>query len=89
MPTLGKSYFCVKKIGLSEATVRTRLNRLIEKEYIQIVAVSNPIKLGFDIRSYRPRACARKRESVAGRGREQPRVRGRFEDIAQSLTLNG
>ncbi len=38
-----------KKIGLSEATVRTRLNRLIEEEYIQIVAVSNPIKLGFDI----------------------------------------
>jgi Lrp/AsnC family transcriptional regulator for asnA, asnC and gidA len=38
-----------KKIGLSEAMVRTRLNRLIEEEYIQIVAVSNPIKLGFDI----------------------------------------
>jgi Lrp/AsnC family transcriptional regulator for asnA, asnC and gidA len=38
-----------KNIGISEATVRTRLNRLIEEEYIQIVAVSNPIKLGFDI----------------------------------------
>ena len=38
-----------KKIGISEATVRTRLNRLIEEEYIQIVAVSNPIKLGFEI----------------------------------------
>jgi Lrp/AsnC family transcriptional regulator for asnA, asnC and gidA len=38
-----------KKIGISEATVRARLNRLIEEEYIQIVAVSNPIKLGFDI----------------------------------------
>lgn len=38
-----------KQIGLSEATVRTRLNRLIEEEYIQIVAVSNPIKLGFKI----------------------------------------
>jgi len=38
-----------KRIGVSEATVRTRLNRLIEEEYIQIVAVSNPIKLGFDI----------------------------------------
>jgi len=38
-----------KEIGLSEATVRTRLNRLIEEEYIQIVAVSNPIKLGFKI----------------------------------------
>jgi Lrp/AsnC family transcriptional regulator for asnA, asnC and gidA len=38
-----------KNIGISEATVRTRLNRLIEEEYIQIVAVSDPIKLGFDI----------------------------------------
>ncbi len=38
-----------KRIGISEATVRTRLNRLIEEEFIQIVAVSNPIKLGFDI----------------------------------------
>jgi Lrp/AsnC family transcriptional regulator for asnA, asnC and gidA len=38
-----------KKIGMSEATVRTRLNRLIQEEVIQIVAVSNPIKLGFKI----------------------------------------
>ena len=38
-----------KEIGISEATVRTRLNRLINEEYIQIVAVSNPIKLGFEI----------------------------------------
>jgi len=38
-----------KQISLSEATVRTRLNRLIEDGYIQIVAVSNPIKLGFKI----------------------------------------
>jgi Lrp/AsnC family transcriptional regulator for asnA, asnC and gidA len=38
-----------REIGISEATVRTRLNRLIKDEYIQIVAVSNPIKLGFKI----------------------------------------
>ena len=38
-----------KKIGISEGTVRTRLNRLIKEDYIQIVAVSNPMKLGFDI----------------------------------------
>jgi Lrp/AsnC family transcriptional regulator for asnA, asnC and gidA len=38
-----------KTIGISEATVRTRLNRLIKEEYIQIVAVSDPIKLGFEI----------------------------------------
>lgn len=38
-----------KKLGISEATVRTRLKRLIKDEYIQIVAVSNPFKLGFEI----------------------------------------
>jgi Lrp/AsnC family transcriptional regulator for asnA, asnC and gidA len=38
-----------KQIGISEGTVRTRLNRLIKEEYIQIVAVSNPMKLGFNI----------------------------------------
>ncbi len=38
-----------KKIGISEATVRSRLNRLTKEEYIQIVAVSNPLKLGFEV----------------------------------------
>ncbi len=38
-----------KKLKVSEATVRSRLSRLIKEEYIQIVAVSNPLKLGFDI----------------------------------------
>ena len=38
-----------KKLKISEATVRTRLKRLIDEEYIQIVAVSNPFKLGFKI----------------------------------------
>ncbi|MGB5985375.1 MAG: Lrp/AsnC family transcriptional regulator [Desulfobacterales bacterium] len=38
-----------KQVGVSEATVRTRVNRLIQEEFVQIVAVSNPIKLGFGI----------------------------------------
>lgn len=38
-----------KTIGISEATVRSRLARLIAEEYIQIVAVSNPLKLGFEV----------------------------------------
>jgi Lrp/AsnC family transcriptional regulator for asnA, asnC and gidA len=38
-----------KNIGISEATVRTRLNRLLDEEYIQVVAVSNPLKLGFEV----------------------------------------
>jgi Lrp/AsnC family transcriptional regulator, regulator for asnA, asnC and gidA len=38
-----------KKLKISEATVRSRLNRLIGEEIIQIVAVSNPMKLGFSM----------------------------------------
>lgn len=38
-----------KTIGISEATVRSRLQRLIQEEYIQIVAVSNPLKLGYAV----------------------------------------
>ena len=36
-----------KKIGIAESTVRIRLKRLISEGYIQIVAVSDPVKLGF------------------------------------------
>jgi len=38
-----------KKVGISEATVRSRLNRLIKEKIIQIVAVSDPLILGFGI----------------------------------------
>ena len=38
-----------KNVGISEATVRSRLDRLVKEDYIQIVAVSNPLKLGFKI----------------------------------------
>jgi len=38
-----------KTISVPEATIRYRLKKLIDKEYIQIVAAANPIKLGFGI----------------------------------------
>jgi Lrp/AsnC family transcriptional regulator for asnA, asnC and gidA len=38
-----------KELGIAETTARTRLKRLIRKEIINVVAVSNPIKLGFEI----------------------------------------
>lgn len=38
-----------KQLGISESTVRSRLKRLIDDEIIQIVAVSNPFKLGFEL----------------------------------------
>ncbi len=38
-----------RRIGISEATVRSRLQRLIREEILQVVAVSNPLKLGFGV----------------------------------------
>jgi Lrp/AsnC family transcriptional regulator, regulator for asnA, asnC and gidA len=38
-----------KALTVSEATIRGRIKRLIDDEIIQIVAVSNPLKLGFQI----------------------------------------
>lgn len=38
-----------KKIGIAESTVRTRLKRLIDENIIQIVALSNPYDLGFQV----------------------------------------
>jgi Lrp/AsnC family transcriptional regulator for asnA, asnC and gidA len=35
------------RIGLSEAAVRQRVNRLIENKVVQIVAVTDPLTLGF------------------------------------------
>jgi Lrp/AsnC family transcriptional regulator for asnA, asnC and gidA len=45
MPTVAMA----KALGISETTARSRLKRLIKEEVIKVVAVSNPIKLGFDI----------------------------------------
>lgn len=38
-----------RMLDISEATVRSRIKRLTEDEVIQIVAVSNPLKLGYEI----------------------------------------
>jgi len=38
-----------QKLGISEYTVRNRIKRLLENETIKIVAVANPINLGFEI----------------------------------------
>ena len=38
-----------KTLGISESTVRTRLGRLIKDEIIQIVAVTNPLKIGYEV----------------------------------------
>jgi len=38
-----------KNVGVSEATVRNRLDRLLKEGYIKIAAMGNPFKLGFGI----------------------------------------
>lgn len=35
------------ELGVSEAAVRTRTNRLVERGIIQVVGVTDPLKLGF------------------------------------------
>ena len=36
-----------RELGIAESTVRSRLSRLIDEGVIQIVAVSNPLKIGY------------------------------------------
>ena len=36
-------------LGISEASVRQRVSNLINNQIMQIVAVTNPIKLGFSL----------------------------------------
>jgi Lrp/AsnC family transcriptional regulator for asnA, asnC and gidA len=38
-----------KELNIAESTVRARVQRLIREEIIQIVAVANPLKLGFAV----------------------------------------
>ena len=37
-----------RMVGVSEGTVRRRLKRLIQEEYIQVVALPDAAKMGFD-----------------------------------------
>ena len=36
-----------KRVGLSEAAVRQRVQRLLDQEVMQIVAVTDPLQVGF------------------------------------------
>ena len=36
-----------RKVGVSEGTVRRRLKRLVQDEFIQVVALPDPAKLGY------------------------------------------
>ena len=36
-----------RKVGVSEGSVRRRLKRLVQDEYIQVVAIPDPAKMGY------------------------------------------
>ncbi len=40
-----------RKVGVSEGTVRRRLKRLVQEEYIQVVALPDPTKMGLESRA--------------------------------------
>ena len=37
-----------RTVGVSEGTVRRRLKRLIQDEYIRVVAMTDPVKMGYN-----------------------------------------
>jgi Lrp/AsnC family transcriptional regulator for asnA, asnC and gidA len=37
-----------RQVGVSEGTVRRRLKRLIDEQYIQVVALPDPVKMGLN-----------------------------------------
>ncbi len=36
-----------RRVGVSEGTVRRRLKRLVQEEFIQVVALPDPLKMGY------------------------------------------
>src|SRR5208282_2297357 len=62
-----RSYASIgKAVGLSEAAVRQRVQRLIEVGAMQIVAVTDPMTLGFPRQSMVGIRCGGDLERVAG-----------------------
>ncbi len=63
------------ELGVSEAAVRARTNRLVERGIIQIVGVTDPLKLGFQQMAMIGIRCERdKLVSVAEKVADMPEV---------------
>ena len=63
-----RSYAAIGKVvGLSEAAVRQRVQRLIDSGVMQVVAVTNPLELGFPRQAMIGVKCEGKLEPVADR----------------------
>lgn len=70
-----KSYATIAKgVGLSEAAVRQRVQKLIDAEVMQIVAVTDPLQVGFKRQAMIGIRANGDLESVAGQLAELPEV---------------
>ena len=65
------------ELGVSEAAVRARTNRLIERGILQVVGVTDPLKLGFQQMAMIGIRCESDR-LVVGRGAGRRDARGRL-----------
>lgn len=63
-----------KAVGLSEAAVRQRVQRLLENGVMQIVAVTDPLQVGFPRQAMIGVRCEGDVEDVAGAIAEMPEV---------------
>ena len=60
-----------KHTGIAEATVRYRIQRLVREGFIQIVAVADPLKLGFEFAGSLKIAADSQRVAEVGRKLEE------------------
>lgn len=84
-----------RELGVSEATVRGRVGKLVELGYIRITAVGDPLRLGFDVMAITLiRVQPGSVEAVAARLAQFPNVRfvgmsfGSADIIIQTLHSN-
>ncbi|MFC7344462.1 Lrp/AsnC family transcriptional regulator [Saccharopolyspora griseoalba] len=70
-----RSYAAIgKAVGLSEAAVRQRVQRLLDSGMVQIVAVTDPMQVGFQRQAMIGVNVAGDAQEVADRLAEQPEI---------------
>jgi Lrp/AsnC family transcriptional regulator for asnA, asnC and gidA len=70
-----RSYAAIgQAVGLSEAAVRQRVQKLTESGVMQIVAVTDPMQVGFDRQAMVAVSCTGDVEAIAARIAEIPEV---------------
>ncbi len=82
------------KVGLSQAAARQRVQRLIESGTMQVVAVTDPLKLGFEVEAMVGVTVEGDVREVAARLSTTPEIEylviaaGRFDLLAEVVCLN-